>query len=218
MYIFVGKIVNFLLCICMSIQSDNFVPINKRVRRACPPSAQPTTPGTLLIPEKYLEQLEHRMNQLNMKSFSVYLRFLLYQYQRAVFDNDFPKSSKIKTEYQGVGKNLLKIAIRATNNDWMLLSEISLGLGFSRCFVVVMLLEMDLGIKQKIERVLTTRYNRDGKIIPFAVVITQIIYPTGDWYEKKLRIYELSRLRDPLVRAYPDHYNKDGSFNLNRKK
>ncbi len=149
---------------------------------------------------------------LGVRSLRHYLQFLLHRYQMSIFNNEFPKNQKLKTRYQGTGRQLLRIGIRASNRDWIVLSEISLGLGYSRCCVFVLLLELDLGILKEIERVLTPRLNEDRKIIPYAIVVTQIIYPMGDIYQKRLRLYELSRMRDPIVRECPGYFNRDGSL------
>ncbi len=195
---------------------DCHKPIHLNVNKVMPPSSLPSTPGTLLLPSDYEELLEQRMQKLGIPSVGIYFHFLLQNYKNSIFDKKFPKSNRIKTQYQDSGKQLLRLSLRVSNNDWMVLSQISLAMGYSRCRVFVMLLELDLGLVGEIEGVLTPRCNSEGKIIQYAIVITQIIFPSGDKYQKRLRLYELSRLRNPLIRSYPEYYNMDGSFKLNR--
>ncbi len=196
----------------MNNQTDSYKPLNRNSKHYIQPSHQQSTPGTLLLPCNYLIDFEKRMSELGIRSISKYLQFLLKKYQVSIFNYGFPRSNKTKTQYQDLGRNLLRINIRASNTDWIVLSELSHGLGFSRCYVFVILFELDTGIRSDIDRVPTPRLNRDGKVIQYAITVTNIILPEGDIYIKKCKLNELSRLRDPVIRDYSEYFNTDGSL------
>lgn len=211
------RLVRLLHRKCMSTEVDSFEPIHQNVRTVLRPAHEPITPSTFLVPVAYYERMQERMEKIGITSVSIYLRILLTEYKMKVFQEGFPKSENVKMEYQKPGQGLVRVNFRPENSDWIVLSEISLGLGFSRCFVFVMMLELDLQSDENVG-IQTPRSKRDGRIIPYAVAITQFIYHTQNKYQKKLRIYELSRLRDPMVQRNPHFYYKDGSLNYSALK
>ncbi len=202
----------------MNLTLDKYEPIHKNVNCKIHPESHLTTPGTLLIPEAYSALMIERMQKLNMRSFSIYFRYLISEYKVSVLSSRFPVSQNIKKKYQTNGLSLRRVSIRSSNEDWLILSELSHGTGLSRCFVFVLLFEMDIGLLGNIDVVPTPRSNKSGKILKYAVIFSQIVYPMSNYYQRRIRIYELSRLRDPLIREYPEYYEKDGSYKIKMSK
>ncbi len=56
------------------------------------------------------------------------------------------RSRKWKKEYQSKGQNLRRVNFYPVEEDWARLSAISNATGFSRCYIFVYLMKIDLGI------------------------------------------------------------------------
>lgn len=196
----------------MNSAADIYEPIHEKLKSRIDPSCNPITPGTFLIPVIYYERMLNRMKDRNAHSVSKYLNYLLKKYKLEVFHKKFPQSIRVKTQYQSYGQELVRVSVRPSNSDWMILSELSQGLGISRCYLFVLLLEIDIDIRTKNVGIPIPRRAKDYREIKYAISITQIIYPGQRRCLKKLQLYELSRLRNPNVRLYPEYFYKDGSF------
>ncbi len=104
--------------------------------------------STLLVPGSFYERF-----------FIGYIRFikvrnlpLSFYFQRLLDDPlldyklSFLKARKWKKEYQAAGQDLRRINFYPEERDWARLSAISNATGFSRCYIFVFLMLVDMGV------------------------------------------------------------------------
>jgi hypothetical protein len=93
-------------------------------------------PSTILIPEELIPLLTSCMQKQTLRQ---YLHHLLTK------KIPIPASSKWKTHYQSKGQKLKRFNFRPDEQDWQKLSSLSMGTGYSRCllFVLMMLAEQN---------------------------------------------------------------------------
>jgi hypothetical protein len=100
--------------------------------------------STLLVGARFIE-MHMKPRSLKGKRLSWYLYKLLcdpeLEYKLSLLN-----SKKWKKEYQEEGQNLVPLYFYPNERDWAQLSIISNATGFSRCYIFVYLMLLDLGI------------------------------------------------------------------------
>lgn len=104
------------------------------------------TQSTLLISRRYLEEIKF-VRSLSGKNLTGYLSRLMNDPDLA-WKIKFLQSRKWKKQYQKGGQDLQKVFFYPEEDDWARLSALSNGTGFSRCYVFVFLMLVDLGLIQ----------------------------------------------------------------------
>lgn len=103
--------------------------------------------STLLIPEKYFHRFfgPGPYKKVGHLPLSSYLSRLLDD-PLLDFKLSFLKPRKWKTEYQAEGQNLRRVNFYPNEQDWGRLSAIANATGFSRCYIFMYLMLIDMGV------------------------------------------------------------------------
>ena len=110
------------------------------------PKAKYSTPNTIWIPVKYKKFIAKKL--LVHKKFSIYVNFLIEKIFQSLEQRELKPYTGVKTKYQEKGLGFYKEHFRNyRDNDWEILKILALSLNVSRCYLVVMLIEMDLAGK-----------------------------------------------------------------------
>ncbi len=103
--------------------------------------------STLLIPQTYLSQFFNPGPHKKVGDLPLawYLSKLLND-PLLEFKLSFLKPRRWKKEYQDGGQNLVRVNFYPDERDWGRLSAISNAMGFSRCYIFVYLMLIDMGV------------------------------------------------------------------------
>jgi len=100
--------------------------------------------STLLIPLKKYHLL---ISQLRFRELTLpcYLTFLLQNYSNHMIGNNSPTAVRksARLQYQQKGQMLISRSLRVETIDWILLGQLARALGYSRCFLFILMLELD---------------------------------------------------------------------------
>ncbi len=101
--------------------------------------------STLLIPDSYHERFFNSFRKIRNLPLSFYLQRLL---DDPLLDLklSFLKAPKWKKVYQSKGQDLRRVNFYPDERDWARLSAISNATGFSRCYIFVFLMLVDMGV------------------------------------------------------------------------
>lgn len=193
-------------------ESRERIPFVGRKQRRIHTLRVESTPVTLLVPEKMRSGMKNRMKELGMGS-QVYFRYLLNRYRRTLIEAGPASNPKFKKLYQDSGQKLQKCNCRVENRYWVELTELAHGYGYSRCLLFVVLLEYDLGVHDASVVVPTPRRKRNGLPVHYVILSLRMINSEHGLHHRRVKMYELSRLRDPIVRGSPHFFDMDGVFN-----
>jgi len=97
------------------------------------------------------------------------------------------RSYKWKKNYQSYGQDLRRYNFRPSESDWALLSILSNGLGFSRCYVFVFLMLIDAGI-------IKFNLNKRGNVGTPTYLDTQFHNNSNDVVSCTIIIYKKTRI------------------------
>jgi len=100
--------------------------------------------STLLISSSLASYLNHAVLK-NKKSLKVYFHKLMSDPDLSIKLKRL-RSSKWKCQFQSAGSDLIRFNFRPSRDDWAKLSILSHGSGFSRCYIFVFLMLIDLGL------------------------------------------------------------------------
>lgn len=103
--------------------------------------------STLLVPGSYFEKFfsPGPYKKVGRLPLSWYLSRLMDD-PMLDFKLSFLKPRKWKKEYQGEGQDLRRVNFYPDERDWGRLSTISNSTGFSRCYIFVYLMLIDMGV------------------------------------------------------------------------
>ncbi len=101
--------------------------------------------STLLVPGSYFERYFDSCTKVRNLPLSFYLQLLLDDPQLE-YNLSLLKTQKWKKVYQSTGQDLRRINFYPDERDWARLSVISNATGFSRCYIFVFLMLIDLGV------------------------------------------------------------------------
>ncbi len=101
--------------------------------------------STLLIPGSYHERFFSRYRKVRNLPLSFYLQRLLDD-PLLHHKLSFLKAPKWKKVYQAEGQDLRRVNFYPDERDWARLSTISNATGFSRCYIFVFLMLVDMGV------------------------------------------------------------------------
>ncbi len=101
--------------------------------------------STLLIPGSYHERFFNSFRKVRNLPLSFYLQRLLDD-SLLEYKLSFLKARKWKKEYQAEGQDLRRVNFYPDERDWARLSSISNATGFSRCYIFVFLMLVDMGV------------------------------------------------------------------------
>ncbi len=101
--------------------------------------------STLLIPGSYHERFFNSFRKVRNLPLSFYLQRLL---DDPLLNHklSFLKAEKWKKVYQSEGQDLRRVNFYPDERDWARLSVISNATGFSRCYIFVFLMLVDMGV------------------------------------------------------------------------
>ncbi len=101
--------------------------------------------STLLIPGFYYEKFFSRYRKVRNLPLTFYLQRLM---DDPLLNHklSFIKAPKWKKVYQAPGQDLRRVNFYPDERDWMRLSTISNATGFSRCYIFVYLMLIDMGV------------------------------------------------------------------------
>ncbi len=101
--------------------------------------------STLLIPGSYHERFFNSFRKVRNLPLSFYLQRLL---DDPLLNHklSFLKALKWKKVYQSKGQDLHRVNFYPDERDWARLSTISNATGFSRCYIFVYLMLVDMGV------------------------------------------------------------------------
>ncbi len=100
------------------------------------------TSCTLLIPEEYWEKLHIKIESYG--SLKIYFAYLLSKYEIYLKSGIVPYSSRLKTEYQVKGQNLIRKDFEPWKKDWFMMKLYRAAFNFSINKLFVLLLRLDL--------------------------------------------------------------------------
>ncbi len=100
------------------------------------------TSCTLLIPEEYWLELHLKIQSHG--SLKIYFAHLLKKYEIYLKSGILPHSSRLKTEYQLKGQNLIRKDFEPCKKDWFLMKLYRAAFNFSINKLFVLLLRLDL--------------------------------------------------------------------------
>ena len=100
------------------------------------------TSCTLLIPEEYWEELHIKIE--SYASLKNYFAYLLQKYEIYLKSGVVPYSSRLKTEYQEKGQNLIQKSFEPWKKDWFVMKLYRAAFNFSINKLFVLLLRLDL--------------------------------------------------------------------------
>ncbi len=100
------------------------------------------TSCTLLIPEIYWVELHTKIECFG--SLKIYFAYLLKKYEIYLKSGIVPYSTRLKTEYQEKGQNLIRKDFEPWKKDWFLLKLYRAAFNFSINKLFVLLLRLDL--------------------------------------------------------------------------
>jgi hypothetical protein len=100
--------------------------------------------STFLVSEKFLIRFINP-RALKGKKLAAYLHRLLFDSQ-LFYKLSFLDSQKWKKVYQSEGQNLQRLDFLPDESDWARLSIISNSTGYSRCYLFVYLMLIDMGV------------------------------------------------------------------------
>ncbi len=101
--------------------------------------------STLLVPGSYHERFFNNFIKVRNLPLASYFQHLL---DDPLLGNklSFLKARKWKKEYQTAGQDLRRVNFYPDERDWARLSAISNATGFSRCYIFVFLMLVDMGV------------------------------------------------------------------------
>ncbi len=100
------------------------------------------TSCTLLIPEEYWEELYLKIESFG--SLKIYFAHLISKYEIYLKSGIVPYSSRLKTEYQEKGQNLIRKDFEPWKKDWFVMKLYRAAFNFSINKLFVLLLRLDL--------------------------------------------------------------------------
>ncbi len=100
------------------------------------------TSCTVLIPEIYWVELHKKIESFG--SLKIYFAYLLKKYEIFLKSGIIPYSSRLKTEYQAKGQNLIRKDFEPWKKDWFVMKLYRAAFNFSINKLFVLLLRLDL--------------------------------------------------------------------------
>ncbi len=113
-------------------QTAELIEMEKTVETSC----------TLLIPEEFWEELHTKIESYG--SLKIYFAHLLKKYEIYLKSRIVPYSSRLKTEYQEKGQNLIRKDFEPWKKDWFVMKLYRVAFNFSINKLFVLLLRLDL--------------------------------------------------------------------------
>lgn len=102
------------------------------------------TRSTLLIPEKIFSKYVNQYRKIQNLPVSIYLKKILRDEQLVKKISDLTQDRIWKKKYQNPDQNLIRFNFYPDERDWAKLSFISRVSGYSRCFIFIYLLLLDM--------------------------------------------------------------------------
>jgi hypothetical protein len=99
------------------------------------------TKSTFYVPANLCEFLKYKIRSHG--SLIKYFETILTKFRVINYSGMLPNSSRVKTVYQEAGLELVRFDFEPRNEDWIELGSLAMGLGVSRTWLFVFLLELD---------------------------------------------------------------------------